>query len=230
MISIKNISLMEYPVKVLAAVQHTKSIKHFIVSKPVNYNFTSGQSMEVSVETGNIKRPYAIICPEDSPNLEFMAKTLPASDRFSRKIGEVKAGDLISIGEPVGRIRYKGAGYFIAGGTGITPFISIFRQLQENDNLDGNYLIYSARNSADVIMERELHRMFGNNWAVNYTESNKRIDLQFMREKIKSTRKFFYLCGPELMMENVKNILLSLGVDENLLVLEACQDMEANAA
>lgn len=224
---------MEFKVKVLAAVQHNENIKHFVIQKPDDYGFTPGQAMEISLDfygISDVKRAFSITCTSDTPNLEFMAKINPQTDGFSRALAQVQAGDYLRISPPLGSIHYKGPGYFIAGGTGITPFISIFKQLKELDSIEGNFLIYTARRDSDVILERELRWMFGNSCSLNYTDNNRRIDFGFLKDKVTSTRKYFYICGPELMVENVKNILLSMGVCESLMVQEKTNDLEAYAA
>lgn len=44
----------------------------------------------------------------------------------------LKAGDNLIVNDIFGAIHYKGEGTFIAGGAGVTPFISIFRDLKAN--------------------------------------------------------------------------------------------------
>ena len=45
-------------------------------------------------------------------------------------ISKLKPGDDLIIRDVWGAISYKGEGVFIAGGAGVTPFISIFRDLK----------------------------------------------------------------------------------------------------
>jgi ferredoxin-NADP reductase len=58
---------------------------------------------------------------------------------------------------------------FIAGGAGITPFISIFRDLFIKKQLEGNKLIYSNKTSEDVIMNEELEGMLKDNFIKLFT-------------------------------------------------------------
>ena len=53
---------------------------------------------------------------------------------------------------------------FIAGGAGITPFISIFRDLQNKKKIGGNMLIFSNKKKEDIILEGELKLMLGNSF------------------------------------------------------------------
>ncbi|XZE55039.1 hypothetical protein SH139x_001026 [Planctomycetaceae bacterium SH139] len=65
------------------------------------------------------------------------------------------------MGEPWGAIKYQGPGVFIAGGAGITPFIAIVRQLEQDKEFNGNRLFFSNRKVSDVFLQGELFRCLG---------------------------------------------------------------------
>ena len=69
-----------------------------------------------------------------------------------------------------GAINYKGEGIFIAGGAGVTPFIAIFRQLQKDEKLRNNKLIFSNRTTKDIILKDEFEKMLGENFINTITE------------------------------------------------------------
>ena len=52
--------------------------------------------------------------------------------------------------------QYKGKGVFIAGGAGVTPFISIFRDLKKQNKIGNNILIFSNKTEADIILKDEF--------------------------------------------------------------------------
>ena len=56
---------------------------------------------------------------------------------------------------------YKGEGVFIAGGAGITPFLSIFRYLNSKNEINNNILIFANKTKADIIHEEELKSLAG---------------------------------------------------------------------
>ena len=70
-------------------------------------------------------------------------------------------GDEIIIRDVWGAITYKGEGVFIAGGAGVTPFISIFRDLRTKNEIAGNTLIFANKTQADIILENELKNLPG---------------------------------------------------------------------
>ncbi|MFN2336832.1 MAG: hypothetical protein ABR560_07660, partial [Bacteroidales bacterium] len=93
---------------------------------------------------------------------------------------------------------YKGAGVFIAGGAGITPFIAIFRHLRNEGALAGNKLIFANKTRADIILETELQEMLGEafiNILSDETDSEYAsgfIDAEFLRSNLSPDDKNFY--------------------------------------
>jgi ferredoxin-NADP reductase len=98
--------------------------------------------------------------------------------------------------------------------------------LQEDRKLGNNKLIFSNRTVKDIILKDEFEKMLGENFINTITGEktenydNKKIDESYLKEKIKDLSQYFYICGPDAMIENVKDILLHLGADENKIVIE----------
>ena len=125
-----------------------------------------------------------------------------------------------------GAINYKGEGIFIAGGAGVTPFIAIFRQLQKDVKLGNNKLIFSNHTSEDIILKDEFEKMLDKNFINTLTDEksekydNRKIDESYLKEKIKDFSQYFYICGPDPMIESIKAILLNIGADKDKIVIE----------
>jgi len=125
-----------------------------------------------------------------------------------------------------GAINYKGKGVFIAGGAGITPFISIFRDLQTKDEIPGNMLVFANKTKADIILEQEFKKLLGNAF-INILSDEKTegyfhgmINETFLKDNISDFNKLFYICGPPKMMDIVLKQLANLGVGKNAITLE----------
>ncbi len=125
-----------------------------------------------------------------------------------------------------GAISYKGKGVFIAGGAGITPFISIFRDLRTKNEITGNKLIFANKTRADIILERELREMLGNAF-INILSHEKTdnyfhgmISEDFLKNHLGDLNRRFYVCGPPTMMDAVLIMLANLGVGKNSITLE----------
>jgi ferredoxin-NADP reductase len=144
----------------------------------------------------------------------------------TNELGKINAGDELILHDVFGTINYKGPGVFIAAGSGITPFIAIFRELYKNNQLRGNRLINVNKTSEDVIMGNELHKMLKNDFVNLYTRENvvgfagRRIDRNFLIENIVDFSQNFYVCGPEEFVTTIKNLLLDLGATPETIVFE----------
>jgi ferredoxin-NADP reductase len=68
--------------------------------------------------------------------------------------------------------------------------------------------------------------MLGDNFINTITEEktgkfdHRIIDEIYLLEKIKNLDQYFYICGPDPMIESVKEKLLNMGVKEGKIVIE----------
>jgi ferredoxin-NADP reductase len=219
----------EHIVKIIRTEQLTHDVKKFQVVKPKGYSFIPGQATDVSVNTPdfiNKKRPFTYTGLNTDPYLEFTIKIYPSHKGVTNKLNGLIPGDEIIIRDVWGAITYKGEGVFIAGGAGITPFISIFRDLRTKNEIAGNTLIFANKTQADIILETELKNLPGLEF-INILSDEQAdgyyhgmISEEFLKSHIRNFNRRFYLCGPPPMMNAVKNQLASLGVGKNSIVVE----------
>ncbi len=226
--------MQEYPneehvVKILETEYVTHNVKRFKVSKPDSYKYKPGQATDVVInlpEWKEERRPFTFTSLNEWDQLEFTIKIYDDHNGVTNKLGTLHAGDELILHDIWGAIHYKGEGTFIAGGAGVTPFIAIFRQLQKDGKLGNNKLIFSNRTVEDIILKEEFEKMLGENFINTITAENagkydnRKIDESYLKEKIKDLSQYFYICGPDAMIESIKEQLLHLGVDENKIVIE----------
>ncbi|MFO8234720.1 MAG: FAD-binding oxidoreductase [Bacteroidales bacterium] len=220
---------MEHKVKILQINQITHDVKEFVVEKPEGYTFIPGQATVVSInklDLINEKRPFTFTSLKDNENLEFVIKIYKEHNGVTAELDNLEVGDELIINNPWGAIQYKGPGYFIAGGAGITPFIAIFRDLYRKNAIDGNVLFFSNKTKGDIILEDEFENMLDNNVLFTLTDEENRnyyqdmIDENFLRIHVKDFSKPFYICGPPAMTEQLTKTLEKLGASPDALVFE----------
>jgi ferredoxin-NADP reductase len=145
----------------------------------------------------------------------------------TKQLLNLRKNDELIIHDIFGAITYKGEGVFIAGGAGVTPFISIFKYLESINEIGNNKLIFANKTSDDIILRYEFERLLDNNFVnilsdeVNKLFYHGYITLNFLKEHIVNINKNIYLCGPPPMMDAVEKILRVMNFDETLLVREA---------
>jgi ferredoxin-NADP reductase len=219
----------EHVVTILSVVPVTHNVKRFTVTKPEAYEFKPGQATDVVINKPDWKeerRPFTFTSLNEWNHLEFTIKIYDDHDGVTNQLGSLQAGDELIIHDVFGAINYKGPGTFIAGGAGVTPFIAIFRQLQKNGSLDENQLIFSNKTFADIILKEEFENMLGNRFINTLTEEtiagydHEKIDQSYLRKRVHNLNQYFYICGPDPMVESVSNDLKAIGVQEPCIVTE----------
>ncbi len=219
----------EHIVRILNVDKVTHDVKRFVVEKPEGYIFKPGQATEVSINTPELrdeKRPFTFTSLNSAPYLEFTIKIYPQHNGVTNELGKLKPGSELIIRDVWGEISYKGEGIFIAGGAGITPFISILRDLKLKKEISGNILLFANKTKADIIYECELKGLLGKG-LVNILSEEKAegyyyglISESFLKENLPVYYKKFYLCGPPPMLDSLLNQLKDLGVPEDSIIME----------
>jgi ferredoxin-NADP reductase len=217
-------------VKILESTFISHDMKLFRVEKPTGFTFIPGQATEVSINLPkweHQKRPFTFTSLPDWDFLEFMIKIYDDHTGVTDMLGKTHKDAELILHDVFGTIQYKGPGVFIAGGAGITPFISIFRSLSLKKEIRGNKLIFSNKTSDDFFLGNELSKMFKSNHLIKvFTRENvvgfvgRRIDRDFLIENVQDFSKHFYVCGPDGFVKSINHILIDLGAHSQSLVFE----------
>jgi hypothetical protein len=222
-------SMEEHIVKIIDIGEVTQDVKSFKVEKPKGYSFIPGQATEVSVNVPRLrdeKRPFTFTSLNSSDYLEFTIKIYSERNGITNELGKLKPGSELIIRDVWGDISYKGEGVFIAGGAGITPFISILRELHYRKKIGVNMLLFANKTKDDIIHESELKWLLGDLF-INILSDEKiegysqgLITEEFLKNNIRPEYKHYYLCGPPPMMEAVLKQLSGLGINESQITME----------
>jgi len=220
----------QHIVKIKSIDKVTHDVLKITTEKPGQYTFTPGQATEISINKEgweNKKRPFTFTCLPEADHLEFTIKTYPPHKGVTNGLLQLTKGEELILHDVFGAIAYKGEGVFIAGGAGVTPFISIFRYLQSRNETGNNKLIFANKTKADIILEQEFKKILGNNFINILSDekvdgyANGQITEEFIKANSGGVTKFFYVCGPPPMMEAIEKQLANLQVDEKSIVKEA---------
>ncbi|MEO6550244.1 MAG: FAD-binding oxidoreductase [Ferruginibacter sp.] len=216
-------------VKILHTDLVTHNVKQFKVEKPNGYKFKPGQATDVSINLPALKdekRPFSFTSLNEWDYLEFTIKIYNDHQGVTNELGKLVAGDELILHSVFGAINYYGEGVFIAGGAGVTPFIAILRQLKQQDKLGSNTLLFSNKLEKDIILKNEFFTILGNHFINTLTDEktagydNSMINEQYLEEKIDNFSQYFYLCGPDAMVENIYRHLTKLGADKTTIIIE----------
>lgn len=216
-------------VKIKSIVKVTHDVIQIVAEKPSQLKFTPGQATEVFINKEgwlNAGRPFTFTSLPDDDHVQFTIKTYPERKGVTNELLSLKKNDELILNDIFGTIAYKGKGVFIAGGAGVTPFISIFRELQSKGETGGNKLIFANKTKGDIILREEFEKLLGKNF-INILSGEKAdgyahgfITKDFLKAQINDFSGKFYLCGPPPMMEAVEKLLADLRVDERSIIKE----------
>jgi len=220
---------MKHIVKIIHLHQVTHDVKCFRMEKPAGYEFLPGHAADVSINKPGMEeeiRPFTFTALTKQPYLEFTIKRYPDHNGVTDKLHQLTIGDELIIGDSWGAIDYKGPGYFIAGGAGITPFIAILRTLFDENKIGGNKLFFSNKTAEDIIYKDELLKILEGNAVFILTREknasylNGRIDERFIKEHIPDLSRHFYVCGPDPMVAELVSVIQNSGASPDALVFE----------
>lgn len=220
---------MDYQVSLLMSRFVTHDTRSFVVTKPAGFEFQPGQGVTLALDHPDWRSEERPFTPTSLPGedvLEFTIKGYPEHQGVTRELHRLSPGDNLLMSKAFGTIRYQGPGVFIAGGAGITPFLSILRYLAAAGDLEKHSLMFSNQRTADIICEKELRHYFGN--AARFTCTRKsgtgydsqRIDKEYLRTHVADLDQNFYVCGPPEFVEAINTALTELGADAEALVFE----------
>jgi ferredoxin-NADP reductase len=217
-------------VKIISIQHITHDVLQIITDKPDQFHFTPGQAAEISINKKGWleeKRPFTFTCTPENVNLEFTIKTYPSHKGVTNELLHLKKDDELILHDVFGAIAYISEGIFIAGGAGITPFISIIRYLLSINEIGNNKLIFANKTKDDIIHRTEFENILRKNF-INILSDEKADDFyfgqiteDFLKPHINKSKGNVYVCGPPPMMDAIEKFLSNLHVDKKLIVKEA---------
>ena len=215
----------------------------FISAKPNKplAPFRAGQYIGLTVDINGVRtsRPFSLA---SSPNqLSYYELGIRRKDNGFVSpflIENLKVGDILEASEPLGNLFYNPLFHgkdlvFIAGGSGITPFISMLRDISEKKLPINVWLIFGCLTEKDILFRTELNdiQKRRSNINISYILSEPDSDWKgesgfITRDKILNeigiiAKKHFYVVGNHAMYEFVREELNALGIPQHRVYYEA---------
>jgi ferredoxin-NADP reductase len=143
--------------KVLGVEEVADHRKCFTIERPAGFDFEAGQHMYVETRP-DWGAPFTIVSVPGDGHLAFTTVMRDASP-LKKELGELSPGDTVIVSGPYGEFtRDEGEEKtgMIAGGIGITPFISILHDIEARGLVADAVLLYSSRRRSDTSYREEL--------------------------------------------------------------------------
>ena len=223
------------PVQVRDIVAETHRVKSLILQAGNWTGHLAGQHVDIRLvaEDGyQAQRSYSIASAPEDRLLMVTVERVADGEVSPYLLDELRIGDWLELRGPVARhfvwtSGLRGPLCLIAGGTGITPLMSMLRHRDRSSSRTPTVLIYSARSLADIVYRKELDEMARGDDRLNVSYAltraqpkdwvghRGRIDRKLLAANCfpPAQNPAIYVCGPTAFVESVSGFLVELGFD-----------------
>lgn len=194
--------------------------------------FEAGQYLNLFVELDGVRtsRPYSLSSsPRQRAYYEITVGRTVGGFISDYLLDKAKVGDEFEANGPAGvfhfnSVFHKRRSVFLAGGTGVTPFMSMTRELLERGDDREIYFLYGGRSSAVSTFHQELTALTAQYPNLHYalvlsepepgwTGKTGFLTADLIRELVPDLKGCtYYLCGPTVMTDFCIKALGELGI------------------
>ena len=234
----KEIPIAGYGPRLLSRVEVAEGTVAFHFEKPTQFDFKPGQSADLTLanppETdaeGNT-RTFSIASPPFENQMTFATRMRDTA--FKRSLKKIPLGTEVKIDSPMGSFTlHKNSAkpaVFLAGGIGITPFLSIVQQADHDQLPRKLHLFCSNRRPEDTPFLDTLQMLGKSNpnfrlvCTMTDMARSKRdwkgetglINQEMLSRLLTSLQgPIYYVAGPSAMVAGIRQMLVGAHVDED---------------
>jgi len=212
----------------------------------IAYQYKQGQYVTLKLTIGGeeIRRSYSICTsPYTEKELRVAIKEVTGGKASTFINKSLKVGDMIEVMTPMGSFNSILSGnnkkkyVLFAGGSGITPMMSILKSILHIEKQSQITLIYANRDENSVIFKTELDKIAvdnASNFKMINVYDNTSLSVPDIQKGLLTTERTiallesnngvtadeYFICGPGPLMENIKNGLEKLKIAKEKIHIE----------
>ncbi len=227
-----------HPLTITAVTRETPDCSSFRFAVPSAvedaFQYQAGQHLTFQVpwDGGEIRRCYSLSsCPELGEPLEIAVKRVDGGRVSNWMNDRLAPGDVVFASVPEGRFvldpstRASTPLFLFAGGSGITPIISLLKSALATTKRPVT-MLYANRDRESIIYRTQLERLVSSHpdrvRLVHHLDAERgklsRADVRALVHDLDVAE--LYVCGPEPFMELVESTLLEAGAHRELIRIE----------
>lgn len=209
----------------------------FQFEKPAGFEFKPGQAIDLFLPAGAEQteaQSHAFSIVSAPHENELVIATRIRDSQYKKTLNGLPTGSKVEIDGPFGSLtlhrKTERAAVLVAGGIGITPFMSMLRNAAEKPNGQRIVLLYSNRRPQDAAFLDELIGLQGRNpdfrMVATMTDTSSadstwsgakvKIDCAFVRKAIEGlANPIAYVSGPPGLVQAMRTVLAEAGIDED---------------
>lgn len=150
--------------------------------------------------------------------------TRMSESAFKKTMMELPIGTEITAGNPGGQFVFPKEAtnplVFIAGGIGVTPFMSLARFAAEEKLPHKITMIYSNRSPESAVYLSELHELAKQNPNFKLIENYGPLTVDVLKANNLEAESLFYIAGPPGMVGMSHTTLSGLGISDDNIIIE----------
>jgi benzoate/toluate 1,2-dioxygenase reductase subunit len=186
--------------------------------------FLPGQYVNLEIPGTTLSRSYSFSSPPGSGDTAFVVRNVPGGRMSSYLLNEAQPGQRIAFTGPFGSFYLREVvrpALFLAGGTGIAPFLSMLEVLAEQGCSHPVRLVFGATLDQDLVALAQLDAIkeklpgFEYRTCIADADSNHErkgyVTSHIEQEWLNGGDVDVYLCGPVAMVEAVRHWLDASG-------------------
>jgi len=196
-------------------------------NKPLDFRAGQFVIIEIAGKGWSEPHPFTVSSAPGEKNLKIAIKVLGDWTRKVRE--ELQSGVEVKVRGPYGRFDTTKAGkkqVWLAGGIGLTPFLSSLRAMKEDDERE-IHLVYAAREVGDAIFLDEIKERAAALKSVTivslFSDEGNFARVDRMKEKLPEPLHAYeyFMCGPKPMVSGIMGDLKKEGISKSKIHTEA---------
>lgn len=212
------------------------------VTLPAAMPFLPGQYVNVQVPGTTATRAYSFSSHPQATEASFLIRNIPGG-LMSGYLARAKAGDRMDLTGPMGAFYLRPVTrpqVFLAGGTGLAPFLSMLEQIATQGTDQPIRLFYAVTRDADLVELDRLHSLAALIPSLDIVTIVAAPEVDHPRRGYVTDHLTaadlwegaadVYLCGPPPMVEAVRAHMAALGVTPAAFLFEKFNPSETKAA
>ena len=215
-------------------VNHFEDVTELIFKKPKDFDYQPGQYLFIRFPRFEGYKELFPFSISSDPSQEFLRISIKRSGDFtSKKIPELKKGNKAIIMGPYGTfgescLKHDKNMLWIAGGIGITPFLSLAKHESKHPSGRKIILIWATKDKFTCFHNKELTAEMRQNKDLEYiawfSTKKGRLNINEIEKIIKNKMDLkntkILMCGPPPMVYNLSRSFHKLGVTYHNIVFE----------
>jgi ferredoxin-NADP reductase len=227
---------MKFETTISEIITRTSDVTSFRFSRPVDLSYKPGQYFFVNIKQDSKELSHHFSfssSPTEEKYFEFTKKF--TDHEYSLALKSAKVGDWARIDAPYGQFTFEGEHSkiaLLAGGIGITPFISICKNATDKKLNSKINLFFGCKTQGDIAFHKELEEMQlqNSNLDIHFIVTQPSpdwkgatgiISAEMIRQELPDFKEnVFFTCGPPAMVTAMETIIQSLELPKEQLKKE----------